>query len=481
MIEHKVAPVILHRRQFIVGAEPIAPDASWVSTELEPGLHLSHAPALPVEAITDADGASWHVLGVAYQSDPRRPGPADEVTATPTTRVRDLAAAWTGRWILIGGGELELDAGGMLGCAYRTVDGRLWASSSVALLAALPGAPPAGEPAPPMTEEPGIDWFPPPMTSFPAVRRLLPSQVLALRPGAGRVRPRGLLAGAPPAGREARLDLLAERLVTAAANAARSHDELWLPLTGGIDSRLWLAVARHLRLPVRAYTFEKPLRLMDAADRRLPPRLARAAGVEHRFVGKGRRSEAHARLWDEHTAHQSPGVDRDYVADGQWAALPGAGFVLRGGVFGVGRCIYWPRLPDRPPPAAADALATRLKIDRHEQNRGLGRGLSDWVDWCAEAQEPGLDWRDRLYWEQRVGGWLADIEQGLDLVPHERAHLVNCRETLTALVAFEAEDRRTGGHQRSLIERLAPELLRWPINPPDPVWKRALGALPVAR
>jgi hypothetical protein len=194
--------------------------------------------------------------------------------------------------------------------------------------------------------------------------------------------------------------------------------------------------------------------------------------VEHRFVARGARSEANARLWDQHTAHQSPGVDRDYVADGQWAALPGAGFVLRGGVFGVGRCIYWPRLPDRPPPDAARALATRLKVDRHEHDRGLERGLSDWVDWLAEAPEPGLDWRDRLYWEQRVGGWLADIEQGLDLVAHERSHLANCRQTLTALVGFAAEDRAAGGHQRSLIERLAPELLRWPINPPDPVWRR---------
>jgi hypothetical protein len=261
---------------------------------------------------------------------------------------------------------------------------------------------------------------------------------------------------------------------TVAAYAGAGAD-LWLPLTGGIDSRLVLAAAAAEGVRVTTYTFHRPgLAYADAA---LPPRLATAVGAPHVAIHPGPVHPGRRSLYDVHCAGHSVEVDRELFARGEWDEVPHHALSLRGGVFEAGRCFYHGRLPRRLPDDVDDAhsmLRTLFQFDRfHAGSAAHDDGLARWLAWAAGTPEPGLDWRDRLYLEQTTAGWLGSTAQALDLFACELAYPANSRALLSALLALDEGARCGGDHHRDLIARMAPDLLSLPINPPGPVTARA--------
>jgi hypothetical protein len=76
-----------------------------------------------------------------------------------------------------------------------------------------------------------------------------------------------------------------------------------------------------------------------------------------------------------------------------------------------------------------------------------------------------MDWRDRLYLEQRIAGWLSSAVQGVDITGRCEVHLANNTAFISGMLAMPASERAGGAHQRAMIRRLAPELDRFPVNP----------------
>ncbi len=434
---------MIHRRQFVLGPEPWREHPDWSVLDL-PGLGvLSSCPTLPVQVVSGADGVSWALLGFALQSDPARPDPAAEIAAAASSDVPGLSATWAGRWVLAGGGKVYPDAGALLGCCYwrkpADADSVVWVSSSSALLgraAAEYGAAPSPHA---LVHGRGLDWFPPPQSRFSAVRRLLPSQLLNL--ATGQPEPRSWLPEVSTEGSyEDALAELERRLVTPLKKLPlRAGATVWVPLTAGFDSRLVLAAALRVGLPVRTYTNYR--RRISVADLELPARLARAAGVPHQWHRPGRiRAEAE-RAYDEHSGGESVGVDRGYFARGQWDFAREGDSVLRGGCFEVGRCYYYRRLPtprgSRPPEAATIAQGLR-----EPPGTPTAGALAEWVAAADQAPVPGLDWRDRLYLEQRLAGWLSALEQSLDITLAERVHVANAAATYALLLGLPEDVRK---------------------------------------
>ena len=141
-----------------------------------------------------------------------------------------------------------------------------------------------------------------------------------------------------------------------------------------------------------------------------------------------------------------------------WDVIPQDATVLGGGVFEVGRQFFHRRLPpDLGDPASmADLVVGRLA--------GYPDGVREWTDWVVGGPEP-MDWRDRLYLEQRVGGWLSSSVQGVDVTGRLEVHLANNRAFISELLAIPVQERLDGAHQRAMIARLAPQLARFPVNP----------------
>jgi hypothetical protein len=469
---------VLHRRQFVLGPQPVQPDSAWHAERTDEGLVLSRSPELPCRHVRDARGLEWFLLGTAVETTAGGKPPAVALAELARPFTDELVLKWAGRWILIGGGRLRLDPCGCLGCFYRVVDGSTWVSSSPALLNDLPGVDPAPVASPPLLANgKGMDWYPPPASRFEGIARLLPSQHLELaggHPVEGRLpRPRE-----PRPDYAAALDAAQELLTSTVAAYAGDADAVWVPLTGGYDSRLVLAAAVAAEVPVVTYTFDKAG--LSPGDRMLPPRLASLVGAEHRFLRpRFPLDPRRAELFDVHCARHSIEIDREYFARGAWDEVPGNALLLRGGVFEVARGFYYrrfpPRLPDDPD-AALRILADTFQLGRfHRGSTAHWVGLESYLSWTRQMPEPALDWRDRLYLEQTMGGWLGSTVQALDLFAPELGYPANSLELLSVLLSIDPVARREGRHHRDLIARLAPPLAREEFNPPDRLDRRARG------
>jgi hypothetical protein len=468
-----VPPIVIHRRQFVLGPEPWREHPDWSVVEL-PGLGvLSSCPTLPVQVVSAADGVSWALLGLALQSDPARPDPAAEIAATTSSDVSRLSATWAGRWVIAGDGKVYSDAGALLGCYYwrkpAEAGSGVWVSSSSALLgraAAAYGAAPSPHE---LAHGRGLDWFPPPQSRFSSVRRLLPSRLLNL--GTGQPEPRAWLPDiATGLSYDAALAELEQRLVTPLKKLpVRAGTTVWVPLTAGFDSRLVLAAAMRAGLPVRTYTNYR--RRLSLADLELPPHLARAAGVPHEWHRPGRVRPEAERAYDEHSGGETAGVDRGYFARGQWDFAREGDIVLRGGCFEVGRCYYYRRLPAPTGPRPPDAVTIAQGL-REAPGTPAAHALAEWIAAAEQIPVPGLDWRDRFYLEQRLAGWLSALEQSLDITVAERVHVANAGATYAVLLGLPENVRASGQHQRDLVARLAPPLAEFPFNPPEEAFGR---------
>jgi hypothetical protein len=81
------------------------------------------------------------------------------------------------------------------------------------------------------------------------------------------------------------------------------------------------------------------------------------------------------------------------------------------------------------------------------------------------ASRDQLDLVDACYNDQRSGGWLAALEQGLDLLPGFAVQPGNSARAKSALITPSHGERATKSLQRAVIGDLEPRLLRFPVNP----------------
>jgi hypothetical protein len=459
----------LHRRQFVLGPEPLLVGVGWLQDEIGPSLYLSYDPDLPVASVTDKRGVPWRLLGTAVESDPDAPTPLQQLADNHNDDLLDVYGSWAGRWLLLSDSQVHLDACGLLGCFYRTLHRgsavELWASSSPALLAAPPGRERIERRAPRLHWGKGMEWYPPPKSGFMGVSRLLPTQILLLEAGAEpRVLKRPPLIDVGKPTYEHALDALQRSLVISLRRLEARGDPMWLPLTSGVDSRLILAAAKYADLALETFTQEYPL--MSAGDRQYPPLLARELGYRHTFIRPAGFSRRRRELFDEHCAGHCVELDRRFFAYKQWEAIPPPAQILRGAVF-------WAHTMNRkfPDPVVGDlsrAISTGFRFDEfHRDSCSHFDGIAEWVDWVARTPYPGLDWRDRLFLEQSNGGWVSSVEQALDLTAYERFYIANSHLYVSTTLALSEETRRAKHHHVDLIRRMAPEALEYPFNPPD--------------
>lgn len=429
----------VHLRQFLIGPEPRLVRPDWHTVELSSGIHLSHCPTLPLRV--DAAGT---VLGDAI------------ATETPDGGPR----SWAGRWVLLSGTRLQLDAGGLLGCFYRPTDVGYWVSSSPEILRHL-------EPELPTHSDRlernwrVMDWYPPPRSAIEGIGRLLPSQVLELSDGSVAARPLPAGADVPL---EDVLDRTGRRLVAAASGAAEvaagQDGRTWVGLTAGRDSRLVLAAVLASGVEPMTYTFIREK--TSLADRELPPRLAAAAGLDHVQIPMLDGDPQKARDFDRHTAFGFVGGARTQYETGGWARVEASAVALEGGCFEYARCYYYDRLP-REMGSTADQVAADV-VARFPTRRPDGVGA--WAEWILDqGTQDDLDWRDRFYLEQRMGGWLSSGLQGFDISGRRQIHIANCDALLADLLSVPTAQRRAGTHEAALVERLAPVLAGFAYNP----------------
>ncbi len=230
-----------------------------------------------------------------------------------------------------------------------------------------------------------------------------------------------------------------------------------------------LAIARCASASVRPFT-----RLngrMSVADRLLPPKLAQELGFEHVFVQGHKRRHVRKSLVAEHCAGHVSDGDADLFLSGVRDSLDGISFGGHGFAVSSG---FWKLrlLPDcfDNPEIGSQQLARLLGEPLHSTATA---GIGQWLEWVHQHPHERLDWRDRFFIEQRQAGWLSSKEQMYDMGGFERFPILNAARTSALLLSLEEHQRLGSVVQVELIRRIAPELLRYPFNPPD--WHFGVG------
>ena len=454
----------VHRGQFVMTCSSAAVQAGWATRPIAQGWFLHHHPTADVR--TGDDGSI--LIGSAAQLRSDQPAPL-EVLSRPSFDRSDTDS-WAGRWGIIKGDLVASDVSALLGLVYGETQQGACVSSSLALLALLNGDEDIPEHA--AMKGWGLDWMPPPLTILPGVRRLLPGQTLRLEQGAVTLGPRapGLLAAQLTA--DEATAAFADALVQGLRGFASGY---LLPLTAGLDSRTVLAALHVAGKPFVAFTHQH--KAMSHGDRTIPAKLARRSGFEHRAVNDGAYVREAEGAIDAHS-HGQLHQNRHFFAHDHYAALEAhrTWTMLPGGCFEVGRCFYWPYLPETLPADADDAVEAIIAgLNAREAAPILRDGLRAWLlDLRSRAAAAGdADWRDTFYLEQRLAGWLATTEQATDLNGIRKLHIANSRYIFELMLALPPEQRRAGTIQRGAIERLTPNLLHLPVNPRPPIHVRA--------
>lgn len=311
-------------------------------------------------------------------------------------------------------------------------------------------------------------WWPGDSTRFRGVRCLLPNHYLDLRTreahryGLSEKLCQNAVGDASCAG---------AGLLTNLVQGAAERYQLALPITAGWDSRVLLAVCHHIGAGPYCYTLKMAGYGDDHQDIRIPKQLLASIRLKHHVIDCTTAASAefiafYKNLTDP--AHDEACV----IADGLQRGYPDGFVSLSGHCSEVARCFY--QLKPEAGPTTPEALA---KIAQMDASPFVLAQFRRWLEGARSVTaQTGIPLSDLFYWEQRAGRWAANGQAQWDLV-HERFSAFNCRPLLLAFLATDAKYRQPDYLlYRRLIQQLAPDMLREPINPDTApkTWKRSI-------
>lgn len=445
-----------HKRQFLICKKKFS-HTDFRCVELNNGFFLHHHIDL---TISISDCKQNVLIGSAFKSE--LGAIADDLNDMDLDSWANFTANWSGRWILLIDDTLHIDPGGMLGCYYGKQKSETVISSSLALLKEK------------FLFEEEIDfkeiaygnamnWFPPPLTQFKGINKLLVGQRININKLMTEKINRNSNKFAHFTSDEI-YKVLAEKLATIVKNVSDVYgEEIYLPLTGGFDSRTILAALLHNNATFSAFLFDHDN--LSNADKNIPPILTKQFEFPFYFIKRSEPFDDKKYCqYIDNSSGQAADAGVLFYTYGQYEPLDlksksDKKIILRGGVWEVGRKIYSTALIKNSLSCEEDIM-TNLKqcfpilkeSNLHEKSIRL---------WVKHTQETNsiLSFKDRFYLEQRVAGWLSAIEQASDLTGFDRIHPANCQDILDLLSL-------TATHpQPQIIRLLSPKLLATAFNP----------------
>lgn len=446
----------LSHKQYLISNRRIVPQG-MVEFDLGEGRYLYAGSNLRVRKGVTKRGNQYVLLGEAFCTD-KYPKEVVEDLESPVFQESISATRyWTGRWVLIVDSMLITDASGLMSAFYQN-DGTDWmVSSSLALISKQLGL--NCDKKVPKT---GLTWCLLPYTLQNSVKLLFCTQKMHIGSSlstefCNRYEDEKNLSF------EERVNKITQCLTIGIKNIEHfSGRIIWLALTAGKDSRLTFAAALSSGVHFDTYTAEH--QHMRVADRRMPSKISKLYGIQHHNLRKGKYSSLRYNDYCNFCGFNSLGADVEFYATNQFAKIPDNAIVIRSGIFEAGQT-YARKIAGGDRESFIQGIRTYYKDDF--QNPAQDAAFNEWLDYQDKYPMFGIDIRDRFYLEQRVNGWVAAIEQSLDINAFVSIQIANSSVILGSLLYATQEDRKKLHLPVELIRHLNGKLLDFPINKPS--------------
>ena len=462
----------MYASQFFIGPDFLESKGGWKRIELSQRWRLSAHPELSVSRIVNGK-LSLTLIG--FILDPDSPTATDEQILHDLlmhfSSIRALIAATArlgGRWILIADNEnqhwLFHDALGLRQVCYTdpAETGALCAMSQSGLARDVLGLTFDDEAKDYMESfvfRSNLEYrWPGTATAFRGLKHLLPNHVLNLDTGAvERYWPDKPLASLDPQCAVEEIAHLMQGLVAAGA----TRFDLALSLTAGLDSRLVLAAARHVK-DCLTYVTVRQAKMPDIhADIEVPARLLGSLGLPHQVI----RAEssmspefAYAFKSSVFLSHDHYGADAEAIFrtfGRKKVALVGSGGEVGRCYTRVSRLRVW--MTSLEETLARIEVGTSQKFAVHHYRK--------WLDEMGDIYNVSVS--DLFEWEQGHGNWVAMTELEFDIAWRDIYTPYNCRAVLATMLSVNGKYRKGPQHRlfEMLIRKLWPAVLTEPVNP----------------
>jgi len=469
---HQDVTYPMYASQFFIGPDFLENKEGWKRTELSQGLRLTAHPELPVSRIVNGD-LSLTLIG--FMLDPDAPAATDEQILHDLimhfSGIRALTAAtarFGGRWILVADNKIQRwlfhDALGLRQVFYTdpAEAGALCAMSQSGLARGVLGLALDDEAKVYMESHvfrSNLEYrWPGTATAFRGLKHLLPNHVLDLDTGVvERYWPDKPLASLDPQSATGEIAHLLQGLV--AAGAARF--DVALSLTAGLDSRLVLAAARHVKDQLTYVTIRQAKMPDNHADIEVPARLLGSLGLPHQVIrAESSISPEFAYVFKSSVflSHDHYGADAEAIFrtfGRKKVALVGSGGEVGRCYTRVSRLRVW--LTSLEETLARIEIGTTQKFAVHHYRK--------WLDEMGDVHNVSVS--DLFEWEQGHGNWVAMTEQEFDIAWRDIYTPYNCRAVLATMLSVKSKYRKGPQYRLfdMLIKKLWPAVLAVPVNP----------------
>ncbi len=440
---------MIDRKQFVISHDEWLWNERTKSLQLKNRFFINYDQELHICANEAKDVV---ILGDAWQTDKVQDSPQNIIqTLTADSSIDEIIAiekSWCGRYVLIVGERIFLDAVGLLPVFYSA---KTYASS-LRLLCLKEGIKPRN---PRIKDNSGMNWQPAPLTIYENVRRLLPSQIINFQ--SGDITPRQLL---PSDYSNLDEGVLIDRIIelsdTSLHNMRKTlKGKIHLSITGGHDSRCQMALLEHSGIDYDCYTYTYDG--ISDGDRDIPSLLCKALNRKHYMPRMLREDKALRKEYDIHSdrliddGESYAGHAYDELIDMQ---TPSIG--IKNSIWEI--VIDFFELP-KTTLNFNDILRQSPRWDNLMIDKNKRRAIEEYISWMKLYPQKNLSCCNHFFYEQRSGSWLPSIAQANDVIDGINFfHLCNCRELISLNNAFSEDDRHTKRFQEKIIAKACSQL-----------------------
>jgi len=454
----------IDKRQFIIASEKVERE-NFCYRCLDNELILSYEKSLKIVEICDGI-----LIGLAFTID--NGCPVDKNNQQP---LEERLRKWAGRYIVYSKGKIYTDVGNALGIFYMEKDNKCIASSSVHLLSQEYGiernscqllyGKGKGE------ERGGFltDFFPGPYTPYEGIKRLMTYETLDFNSEPHVIKNKQAW-NQEYVGMDSK-ELTAKLLEYTDCifkNIAQEYDSIYVPLTAGKDSRCVAAMAKHANVKIRSFTEQRDFRTHKInvlkSEKKIAEDVARVLDIPWIFSKRKKWDQSKYNEILTHSGKMIRNASLYTYAYGQYPQPKEEEkmILIHGSVWEIALEFYVKRLGVLSKETGVETIKKRCtftsKSRVHEESLNV---------WGQEQEKYGistLSLTEHLYHEQRMGAWLSDLNQALDIVDFDRVTLINNYEILSILMAYPKEIRTKALHQIEIAEACCPQLSDIPIN-----------------